>query len=103
MKSHGQDFKYVVKALRPSDQELYPYREAAGELPNYAPNHILNTKTALREQHKQLGISACAFESNFFLTGYADGVICMWSLEQQEGGFVTTLIQPWLGHINKIN
>lgn len=52
IKGYGPNFKTNVSANRPSDEVLYPYREAAGPLKNFAPDHILNTEKALKEQHK---------------------------------------------------
>jgi WD40 repeat protein len=37
------------------------------------------------------------------ITGYADGLICHWSIELSEKGFIITLVKPWLGHLHSIN
>lgn len=37
------------------------------------------------------------------VTGYADGLLCHWSVELSERGFLITLVKPWLGHLHSIN
>ena len=38
------------------------------------------------------------------ITGYADGLMCHWSIELSvKGDFHITLVKPWLSHTNMIN
>ena len=34
----------MVEVLKPTEEELYPFREKVGKLKNYAESHVLNTQ-----------------------------------------------------------
>ena len=39
----------MIEVLKPTEEELYPYKEKVGKLVNYAEGHVLNTPQALRK------------------------------------------------------
>lgn len=90
-----------VKAQRPTEDELYQWKEQAGPLKNYSPEHVLNTDRALREAHKHKHVTAYCFHNETMWSAYADGLIVMWLTNA--AGFDTAFKQPLLGHTNKVN
>lgn len=74
-----------------------------GPLTNHAESHFLNTPKALKEAQSKKDVCACAFKGSTMVTGYQDGLVCHWAIEMSERGFITELIHPWIGHVNKIN
>lgn len=39
----------MIEVLKPTEEELYPFKEKVGKLVNYAEGHVLNTPQALKK------------------------------------------------------
>ena len=71
-----------IDISKPDGKEFNELKEKAGPLVNYAPNHCLNTTSALKamkDKHKD--VTACCMAGTDilkFFIGYGDGLICFW-------------------------
>lgn len=92
---------------KPTEDDLYDYHEAYGELENFVPDHPLNTKEYKRKLLNQDDVTAfCFFSDNvfqFMFSGYGDGLICCWDINTLQPSENSPASRPLLGHTNKIN
>ena len=91
---------------KPSEDDLYHFKEAYGDMENYCPEHPLNTEAYKKKlQNKDNVTCFCFFTDDtrqLMFSGYGDGLICVWdvnSLPNEQ----SVLSIPLLGHSNKIN
>ena len=95
-----------IMTEKPSEDDLYHFKEAYGDMENYCPEHPLNSEAYKKKlQNKDNVTCFCFFTDDtrqLMFSGYGDGLICVWdvnSLPNEQ----SVLSIPLLGHSNKIN
>jgi len=74
----------MIEVLKPTEEELYPFKEKVGKLVNYAEGHVLNTPQALRKVAGSSQLTAYCFSGQTVIqmfSGYGDGLICYWEID----------------------
>jgi hypothetical protein len=74
----------MIEVLKPTEEELYPFKEKVGKLVNYAEGHVLNTPQALKKVAGNSQLTAYCFNGSTVIqmfSGYGDGLICYWEID----------------------
>jgi len=99
----------MIEVLKPTEEELYPFKEKVGKLVNYAEGHVLNTPQALKKVTGNSQLTAYCFNGSTVIqmfSGYGDGLICYWEIDTNQLNQQTyrvNQLRPLIGHLNKIN
>jgi len=71
-----------IMTEKPSEDDLYHFKEAYGELENYSPEHPLNTEAYKKKLQNAEEVTSFCFYTDevrqFMFSGYGDGLICVW-------------------------
>ena len=77
----------MIEVLKPTEEELYPFKEKVGKLVNYAEGHVLNTPQALKKVTGNSQLTAYCFNGSTVIqmfSGYGDGLICYWEIDTNQ-------------------
>lgn len=76
-----KESKHLQKIIvnRPLESDLYKFRDHNQEVAVYAPDHILNTKSAMAKKTTNPKVCCFCFQGTKIFTGYDDGLICSWA------------------------
>ena len=93
---------------KPSEDDLYHFKEDYGPLQNFVPDHPLNTDVYKKKLLNQDDVTAFCFFRNqqiaqYIFTGYGDGLICAWDVSSLQPSELPPDSMPLIGHTNKIN
>jgi len=91
---------------KPSEDDLYHFKEAFGPLENFCPSHPLNTETYKRKLQIKDDVTNFCFYTDrlrqLMFSGYGDGLICVWDVNSLQPNEESIPSHPLLGHTNKI-
>jgi len=88
-----------IEVKHPTEQELYQFKEMLGEQKNMSEDHPINSTRDVKEQSSTKKVTCYCFSQNKILSGYSDGLVCIWD-EYQENKYQAT---PFIGHTNRVN
>ena len=93
---------------KPSEDDLYHFKEDYGPLQNFVPDHPLNTDAYKSKLLNHDDVTAFCFFRNqqiaqYIFTGYGDGLICAWDVSSLQPSELPPDSMPLIGHTNKIN
>ena len=96
-----------IVCRKPTEDDLYHFKESYGELENFCPDHPLNTPEYKKKLLIQDDVTAFCFFSDqmtqLMFSGYGDGLICCWEIDKPQPSEKLPCKIPLLGHTNKIN
>lgn len=97
-----------IEVAKPTEDELYHFREDSGKLENLAPDHPINTDAYKKKLQIEGNVTCFAFYNvdemtQFMFSGYGDGLICCWNVNSLLPSEESPPSYPYIGHTNKIN
>ena len=92
---------------KPTEDDLYHFKEAYGPLENFVPTHPLNTQSYKKKLQNLNDVICFTFYTDqlrqLMFSGYGDGLICVWDVNSLQPSEDSIPSLPLLGHTNKIN
>lgn len=93
-----------VEIAKPSEEDLYAYKDDFGPIEEFANEHPLNTKHYKNKMQTKNDVTSYCFLGDLMFSGYGDGLICCWDIGQvPQTEEDSHPMVPLLGHTNKIN
>jgi len=95
-----------IECAKPTEDDLYHFREDFGELENFAPDHPLNTNFYKKKLMIAGDVTSFCFytidDTTLMFSGYGDGLICCWDVASLQPSEENPPSFPYIGHTNKI-
>jgi len=80
---------------------LYEIKEAIGKITDYSEDNPLNTASYKKKNNEDDDVTAFCFQGDRMFSGYGDGLICFWDLQNHKGPGCPPML-PLIGHTNKV-
>ena len=69
-----------VEIAKPSEEDLYAYKDDFGPMEEFAKEHPLNTKHYKNKMQTKNDVTSYCFLGDLMFSGYGDGLICCWDI-----------------------